>query len=139
MSKNFAMTQNQTSINPNENRLILQTGLAVRGVPAVLTSSGEAKRIVLIRSRELSQQLQQFLNAGVRRVEVTAYVEGLLLTFEASIVKRGPNQPLHPIGEAGKFLTELYRRRRAASGRKHDPVPILLLSVTPLLENRERV
>jgi hypothetical protein len=130
------MSLAQTSEDPEKDRLVVQVGAAVRGVPAVLTSSGEAKRLVLIRSNELSQQLQQFLNAGVRRVEVTALVEGLLLTFKASIVKRGPRHPLHlhPVGEAGRFLTELYRRRRAASGRKHSPVPMLILNLIPILE-----
>jgi hypothetical protein len=111
----------------------------VRGVPAVLTSSGEAKRLVLIRSNELSQQLQQFLNVGVRRVEVTALVEGLLLTFKASIVKRGQRHPLHlhPVGEAGRLLAELYRRRRAVSGRRHNPVPMLILNIIPLLEKSD--
>jgi hypothetical protein len=110
-----------------------QIAPAVRSIPAVLTSSGD---LVLIKSAELDQQLRQFLNAGVRYVEVTVFVEGLLLTFKASIVKRGPRLPLHlhPIGEAGKFLTELYQRRRAASGRKHNSVPLLILNVTPLLE-----
>jgi len=97
------MVQAKTSENSNKTRQILQLGV-VTGVPAVLTSGGEAKRLVFIRSKELSQQLQQFLNAGARRVEVTALVDGLLLTFEATIVKRGA-QPLHlhPIGEAGKI------------------------------------
>ncbi len=109
---------------------------AAKVVAAVITSGGRTERFVFIKSRELAPRLEQFLNVGIRRVEITAYVEGLLLTFEASIVKRGPLQPLylHPIGEAGRFLTELYRRRRAASGRKHNPVPMLILNVVPLLE-----
>ena len=113
-----------------------QIAPVARGVPAVLTSSGAADNLVLIKSAELDQQLRQFLNAGIRYVEVTVFVEGFLLTFKASIVKRGPQLPLHlhPIGEAGRFLTELYKRRRAASGRKHNPVPMLILSLTPLLE-----
>ncbi|MFZ8841066.1 MAG: hypothetical protein ACO2PM_19545 [Pyrobaculum sp.] len=129
------MVQVQTSENKNENQPILHLGVVARGTPAVLTSGGEAKRLVFIRSKELSQQLQQFLNAGARRVEVTVLVDGLLLTFETTIVKRG-TQPLylHPIGEAGKFLAELYRSRRAASGRKHNSVPLLILNVVPLFE-----
>jgi hypothetical protein len=113
-----------------------QIAPVVRGVPAVLTSSGAVDNLVLIKSAELDQQLRQFLNAGIRYVEVTVFVEGLLLTFKASIVKRGPRLPLHlhPVGEAGKFLTELYQRRRATTGRKHNPVPLLILNVTPLLE-----
>ncbi|MFZ8808220.1 MAG: hypothetical protein ACO2PN_08965 [Pyrobaculum sp.] len=112
------------------------TTLAAKAIPAVVTSGGRTKRFVFIKSRELAPRLQQFLNAGVRRVEVAAYIESLLLTFEASIVRRGPQQPLylHPIGETGRFLTELYKHRRAASGRKHNPLPMLILSVTPLLE-----
>jgi len=108
----------------------------VKAVPAVLTSSGAADNLVLIKSAELDQQLRQFLNAGVRYVEVAVFVEGLLLTFKASIVKRGGRLPLHlhPVGEAGRFLAELYQRRRAASGRKHSPVPLLILNVVPLLE-----
>jgi hypothetical protein len=131
----FAMAQVQTSENNNKNQPILQLGVVARGTPAVLTSGGETKRLVFIRSKELSRQLQQFLNAGVRRVEVATLVDGLLLTFEATIVKRGA-QPLHlhPIGEAGKFLAELYRSRRAASGRKHNSVPLLILNVVPLFE-----
>ena len=131
------MEQVQTSENPEENRPILQlVGVTARGFPAVLTSSGETRRLVLIRSVELNPQLQQFLNAGVRRVEVTALVDGLLLTFKASIVKRGPRHPLHlhPVGEAGRLLTELYRRHRAVSRRKHNPVPMLILNLIPLLE-----
>ncbi len=109
---------------------------AAKVIPAVITSGGRTERFVFIKCSELSPRLEQFLNSGIRRVEITAYVEGLLLTFEATIVRRGLNQPLylHPLGEAGRFLTELYEQRRAASGRKHNPVPILLLSVTPLLE-----
>jgi hypothetical protein len=59
-----------------------------------------------------------------------------MLTFKASIVKRGPRLPLHlhPIGEAGKFLTDMYRRHRAATGRKRNSIPLLILSLIPLLE-----
>jgi hypothetical protein len=69
-------------------------------------------------------------------VEVTAWFDGTTLTFKAAIVRRGPRHPLHlhPLGPAGRFLAELYRRRRAASGRKHNPVPILILSVAPIVE-----
>jgi hypothetical protein len=111
---------------------------AAKVVLAVVTSGGRTERFVFIKSRELAPRLEQFLNAGIRHVEITAYVEGLLFTFKASIVRRGPQQPLylHPIGEAGRFLTELYRRHRAASGRRHNPIPILLLNVTPLLEKK---
>jgi hypothetical protein len=112
------------------------TSPVAKAIPAVVTSGGAAERFVFIKSKELAPRLEQFLNAGIRRLEVVAYVEGLLLTFEANIVRRGPRQPLylHPIGEAGRFLTELYKRRRTASGRKHNPIPILILNVTPLFE-----
>jgi hypothetical protein len=130
------MQPNQTPDNPGQYKATLQVAPAVRGVPAVLTSSGEADGVVLIKSHGLDQQLRQFLDAGIRHTEVTVLVEGYLLTFKASIVKRGAQLPphLHPVGEAGKFLTELYRRRRAASGRKHNPVPMLVLNLIPILE-----
>jgi hypothetical protein len=130
------MQQNQTSENSDRFKVALQAAPAVRGVPAVLTSSGESDKLVLIKSQELDWQLRRLLDAGIRYTEVTAFVEGFLLTFKASIVRRGARLPLHlhPTGEAGKFLTELYRRRRAASGRKHSPVPMLILSVVPLTE-----
>jgi len=135
----FTMDKIQTSENPEKPRLIFQPGAVARGIPAVLTSSGAAKRLVLIRSKELDKQLGQFLNAGVRRVEAAALIDNLLLTFEATIVKRGTQHPLHlhPVGEAGKFLTELYRSRRAASGRKHNSVPLLILSIIPIFEKTD--
>jgi len=131
----MARPKNLEMVNP-PGVALQQIALAVKAVPAVLTSSGAADNLVLIKSAELDLQLRQFLNAGVRYVEVTAFVEGLLLTFKASIVKRGNRLPLHlhPVGEAGRFLAELYQRRRAASGRKHNPVPLLILNVVPLLE-----
>jgi len=112
----------------------LHAAPAVKGAPAVLTKSGN--KLVLIKSYELDQQLRQFLDAGVRYAEVTVFVEGFLLTFRASIVRRGPRLPLHlhPVGEAGKFLTDLYKRRLAASGRKRNSMPLLILSLIPLLE-----
>jgi len=117
-------------------KLFSHNNLVVRGVPGVLTSSGAAKRLVFIRSRELNPQLHQFLSAGVRRVEVTALIGSVLLTFTASITKRGAQHPLHlhPVGEASRFLAEIYKQHRAASGRKHSPVPVLILNITPLLE-----
>jgi len=122
--------------NPQKSDLF-QTALhtpALKGAPAVLTKSGS--KLVLIKSYELDPQLRQFLDAGIRHAEVTAFVEGYLLTFKASIVKRGPRLPLHlhPVGEAGKFLTDLYRRRLAASGRRRNSMPLLILSLIPLLE-----
>jgi hypothetical protein len=130
------MQQTQTPEKTDELKVALQVAPAVRGIPAVLTSSGETGKLVLIKSQELDRQLRQLLDAGIRYTEVTVFVEGFLLTFEASIVRRGSRLPLHlhPMGEAGRFLTELYRRRRAATGRKHSPVPMLILSITPLLE-----
>ena len=130
------MDKIQTSENPEKPRLISQPGAVSRGIPAVLTSSGAAKRLVFIKSHALAPQLQQFLSAGIRRIEVTALIDNLLLTFVATIVKKGAQHPLHlhPIGEAGKFLAELYRSRLAASGRKHNSVPMLILSLIPLLE-----
>ena len=123
--------------NPQKNDLFksaLHIAPAVKGAPAVLTKSGS--KLVLIKSYELDQQLRQFLDAGVRYAEVTVFVEGFLLTFRASIVRRGPRLPLHlhPVGEAGKFLTDLYKRRLAASGRKRNSMPLLILSLIPLLE-----
>jgi len=126
---------NQTQ-NPQKSDLF-QTALhtpALKGVPAVLTKSGS--KLVLIKSYELDPQLRQFLDAGIRHTEVTVFVEGFLLTFKASIVKRGPRLPLHlhPVGEAGKFLTDLYRRRLVASSRRRNSMPLLILSLIPLLE-----
>jgi len=131
------MRPNEITQKPESGRKYITP--VAKAIPAVVTSGGKTKRFVFIKSRELAPRLQQFLDAGVRRVEVMANVEGLLLTFEASIVRRGLHQPLylHPIGEAGRFLTELYMNRRAASGRKHNPIPILLLNVTPLLEKTD--
>jgi hypothetical protein len=130
------MSQTQSREKADGIKLISQNGLVVRGAPGVLTSSGAAKRLVFIKSHALTPQLQQFLSAGIRRVEVTALIDGMALTFTASITKRGAQHPLHlhPIGEAGKFLAEVYRQHRAGSGRRHNPVPMLILSVTPLLE-----
>jgi hypothetical protein len=130
------MAPTEVTEKSKESGLAFHASPAAKVIPAVITSGGAAERFVFIKSRELTPRLEQFLTAGVRRVEIAAYVEGLLLTFEANIVRRGPQQPLclHPIGEAGRFLTELYRRRRAASGRKHNPVPILIVNVVPLLE-----
>jgi hypothetical protein len=129
------MQQGQTPEKTGELKVALQIA-PVRGIPAVLTSSGEADKLVLIKSQELDPQLRKLLDAGIRYAEVTAFVEGFLLTFKASIVRRGSRLPLHlhPLGEAGRFLTELYKHRRAATGRKHSPVPMLILSITPLLE-----
>jgi hypothetical protein len=116
-----------------------QIAPAVRAIPAVLTSSGIANNLVLIKSTELDQQLRQFLSAGVRYVEIAVFIEGILLTFKASIVKRGAQLPLHlhPVGEASKFLAELYQRRRAASGRRRNSIPLLVLNVVPLLEKSD--
>jgi hypothetical protein len=134
------VAQTKTSENPREIDLRFQPGPAAKAVPAVIISGGKTEKFVLIKSRALAPRLEQFLNAGIRYVEITAYVEGLSLTFEASIIRRGPLQPLHlhPIGEAGRFLTELYRRSRAVSGRRHNPIPILILNMTPLLEKTDR-
>jgi hypothetical protein len=87
----------------------------------------------------LAPTLQRWLQAGVRYVEVTAVIDELILNFKAAITRHGPRHPLylHPLGPAGQFLAEIYRRRRAASGRKHYPVPLLLITVVPLLENSE--
>ena len=80
-------------------------------------------------------QLEQYLRAGIRHVEATVWVEGITATIKAAIVRRGKHPlHLHPLGQAGKFLAELYSRRLAASGRKRNPVPLLILSLTPLLE-----
>jgi hypothetical protein len=129
---------NQTQIPEQINMFqgAVQIAPAVKGIPGVLTSSGDAAKLVLIKSYELDRQLRQFLDAGIRYTEVTVFVEGFLLTFKASIVKRGPRLPLHlhPTGEAGKFLTDLHRRRRAASSRKRSSTPLLILSLIPLLE-----
>jgi len=131
--------------NADENTFFTHATLpalpAVRAIPGALTSSGAAKNIVLIKSVELAPTLQRWLQAGVRRVEVTAWVEGTTLTFKAAIVRRGPQHPLHlhPLGPAGQFLAELYRRRRAASGRRHYPLPILLISVVPVVEHEVNV
>jgi hypothetical protein len=59
-----------------------------------------------------------------------------MATVKAAIVRRG-KYPLclHPLGQAGKFLAELYSRRLAASGRKRNPLPLLILSITPLIEH----
>jgi len=129
----------QTPGIPAKTESILLAAPPVSGVPAVLTRSGEADKIVFIKSNELDGQLRQFLAAGIRYTEVMIYIDGFLLTFKASIVKRGPHLPLHlhPIGEAGKFLVEIYQRRRAASGRKHHSVPLLVLKVVPLLEKTD--
>ena len=108
---------------------------APRGTPGVLTRSGLRKTIMLIRSDALAPQLEHYLQAGVRHVEAVLWLEGLMVTVKAAIVRRG-KQPLHlhPLGQAGRLLAELYARRLAASGRKRNPLPLLILSVTPLIE-----
>jgi hypothetical protein len=108
---------------------------APRGTPGVLTRSGRRRVIVLVRSDALAPQLERYLQAGIRRVEMTIWIEGLMVTVMAAIIRRG-RYPLHlhPLGQAGKFLAELYNQRLAASGRKRNPLPLLILSITPLIE-----
>jgi len=109
---------------------------AMRAIPGVLTRSGEKKKIMLIRSQELLPLLQQYLTAGIRHVELAIWIDGVLLTVKAAIVRRGTKQPLqlHALGNSGKFLSEVYMRRRMSSGRRHSPVPLLVLNITPIIE-----
>jgi hypothetical protein len=119
----------------------IPTGVpAPRGTPGVITRSGQRKSIVLIRSDALAPQLQRFLQAGIRRIEALLWIDGVMVTVVAAIVRRGRRLPvqLHPLGTAGQFLADLYNKRRAASGRRRSPVPVLVLSIAPLIEMEDQ-
>jgi len=90
----------------------------------------------MIKSHQLAQQLRAMQAAGIRRVELVLSVEGSVVTVVATLVSRGARHPpyLHPVGDGGKYLAELYMKRRAASGRRHNSVPLLILSIMPLIE-----
>ena len=107
-----------------------------RGIPAVLVNTGLGGRTGMIKSTQLAPQLRAMQAAGIRRVELTLSVEGSVVTVVATLVSRGARHPpyLHPIGDGGKYLAELYMKRRAASGRRHSSVPLLILSIMPLIE-----
>jgi len=130
------MQTHSNTERPPEVFLLPSGAPAPRGVPGVLTRSGQRKTIVLIRSDSLAPQLERYLQAGIRHVEVTVWVEGLMAIVKAAIVRRGKYPVhLHPLDQSGKFLAELYSRRLAASGRKRNPLPLLILSITPLIEH----
>jgi len=101
-----------------------------------MINTGSGGRVVMIKSQQLAPQLRAMLAAGIRRVELTLAIEGSIVDVIATLVSRGPRQPphLHPIGEGGKYLAELYLKRRAAAGRRHSSVPLLILNVMPVLE-----
>jgi len=107
-----------------------------RGIPAVLVNTGLGGRVVMIRSQQLTPQLRAMMAAGIRRAELTLSVDGDIITVVATIVSRGARHPpyLHPIGDGGKYLADVYMKRRAASGRRHSSVPLLILSIMPLIE-----
>jgi hypothetical protein len=109
---------------------------SVIGIPAVLVNNGKShgRYYVLIKSTKLAQQLQILLGAGIRRVEAILSVEGNALTVFASIVRRKASEPpyLYPLGEGGKVLAEIYRRKREESGRGKNSVPLLILTITPI-------
>jgi len=102
----------------------------------VLVNTGLGGRMVMIKSQQIAPQLRAMLAAGIRRVELTLAIEGHIVTVIATLVSRGPRQPLflHPIGDGGKYLAELYIKRRAASGRRHSSVPLLILNMMPVIE-----
>ena len=112
---------------------------APHGVPGVLTRSGQRKTIILVRSDALAPQLQRYLQAGIRHLEVVLFAEGVTVRSLVAIVRRGRRLPpyLHPLGQGGRFLADLYNKHRATSGRQRSPVPILILSVVPLIERME--
>lgn len=90
----------------------------------------------MIRAPQLSGQLRALMSAGIRRVALLLAVEGQVLLARSSIVSRGPAQPpfLHPLGEAEKFIAEVYMRRREAMGARRSAVPVLILNLMPLAE-----
>jgi hypothetical protein len=90
----------------------------------------------MIRAPQLSGQLRALMSAGIRRVALLLSVEGQVLLARGSIVSRGPAQPpfLHPLGEAEKFIAEVYMRRREAMGARRGAVPVLILNLMPLAE-----
>jgi hypothetical protein len=90
----------------------------------------------MIKSQQLAPQLRAMMAAGIRRVELTLSVEDSVVAVVATIVSRGAQHPpyLHPVGDGGKYLADVYMKRRAASGRRHSSVPLLILSIMPLIE-----
>ncbi|MFP3169413.1 MAG: hypothetical protein RXR01_09915 [Thermoproteus sp.] len=115
---------------------VFSSGPLVGAVPAVAVNAGQRGRLIMIRAPMLSSQLNNLMAAGIRRVGLLLLVDGQLLSSRASIVSRGPAQPpwLHLLGEAERFLADIYARRREAMGTKRNAVPVLILSLMPLSE-----
>jgi hypothetical protein len=65
-------------------------------------------------------------------------VEGQMLVVLASIVKKGSGHSLflHPIRESGRVLSDLYLKKRAASGRRNSSISAVILAMRPIIEQK---